>query len=180
MKRSIVGLLVTIACLVPAVASAQEDGKVGVTMAFPASVGLIWHASEKIAVRPDFSFAHSSADTSAGETSSNSVGLGVSVLFYTKKWDKAAAYVAPRFQWSHATGESRPDIGDFDSDSSADAYTYTGSAGVQGWIGDRVSVFGEAGLSFTTTTSDSNSPFSSEVKTKSLSLRSGVGVVLYF
>ena len=180
MKRSIVGFAVMAACLVPTLASAQEAGKVGVTMSFPASVGIIWHASEKIAVRPDFSFAHSSTDTSIGETSSDSVGLGLSVLFYTKKWDNAAMYVAPRFLWSHASGESRADVGDFESDSSADAFAYSGSVGAQGWIGSRFSVFGEVGLSYTSTSSDSSSPLASEVKTKAFSLRSGVGAILYF
>ena len=179
MKRSIVGLAVIAACLVPTFASAQEDGKIGVTMAFPASVGLIWHASEKIALRPDFSFVHSATDTSIGETSSDSVGLGVSVLFYTKKWDNAAMYVTPRFHWSHGTGESRPDFGD-ERDSSADAYTYSGSVGAQGWIGSRFSVYGEVGLTYTTSSSDSSSSFSTEIKTKSFGIRSGVGAVLYF
>ena len=180
MNRSVVGLVVIAASLVPTLASAQEAGKVGVTMAFPASVGVIWHASEKIAVRPDFSFSHSSTDTSIGETNSDSVNLGVSVLFYTKKWDDAAMYVAPRFLWAHGSGESRADNSDFGSESTADAYTYSGSIGGQGWFGSRFSVFGEVGLSYTTATSDSDSPFASEVETKSFSLRSGVGVAIYF
>ncbi len=181
MRRSFVGLAVIAASLVPAFASAQEAGKVGVTMGFPASLGLIWHATEKIALRPEFSFTHSSSDTSIGETSSDSVGLGLSALFYTKKWDNAGMYVAPRFLWAHGSGETRPNIGDFEgSDSSADAYTYSGSVGAQGWIGSRFSVFGEVGLSYTTTSSDSSSAFSTEVKTKSFGIRSGVGAVLYF
>ena len=180
MKRSVLGLAVIIASLIPTFASAQEAGKVGVTMGFPASVGLIWHASEKIAVRPEFSFTHSSTDSSATNSNSDTVALGVSVLFYTKKWDNAAMYVAPRFSWSHGSSQSESDDGNFESTSSGDAYTYSGSVGAQGWIGSRFSVFGEVGLSYGTASSESDSPFSSEIKNQSVSIRSGVGVVLYF
>ena len=179
MKRPFLGLAVLTACLAPALASAQEAGKVGVTMGFPASVGVIWHASEKIAVRPDFSFTHSSTETGSGEGDTDSVGLGVSVLFYTKKWDNAAMYFAPRFQWAHGSSESQSDSG-FENSSSGDSYTYSGSVGAQGWVGSRFSVYGEVGLSYNTSSSESSSIFSTEVKSQSFTIRSGVGVVLYF
>ena len=180
MKRSVLGLAVIIASLIPAFASAQEAGKVGVTMGFPASVGVIWHASEKLAVRPEFSFTHSSTDSSITDANTDTVALGVTVLFYTKKWDNAAMYLAPRFNWSHGSSEAESDSGDFDSSSSGDSYSYSGSLGAQGWIGSRFSVFGEVGLAYSTASSESDSPFSSEIKNKSFSIRSGVGVVLYF
>ena len=180
MKRPFLGLVVITACLIPALASAQEAGKVGVTMGFPASVGVIWHTSEKIAVRPEFSFTHSSTDSRITNSNSDTVALGVSVLFYTKKWDNAAMYLAPRFSWSHGSSESETDDGDFESSSSGDSYTYSGSVGAQGWIGSRFSVFGEVGLSYGTASSESDNPFSSEIKNQSFTIRSGVGVVLYF
>jgi hypothetical protein len=179
MKRSVLGLAVIIASLIPAFASAQEAGKVGVTMGFPASVGIIWHVSEKVAVRPDFAFVHSTYDSDLGDASSDSVGLGASVLVYLKKWENSAAYFAPRFAWSHASSESEADFGGFESKSSGDAYTYSGSFGAQGWIGRRFSAYGEVGLSYSTGTSESEV---SERETTSggFNIRSGVGVVLYF
>ena len=179
MNRSFMGLALVCASLLPVTAHAQEKGKAGITMGFPASVGLIWHATDKVAVRPEFSFTHTSTDTGSADSDSDTVGLGVSVLFYTKKWDSAAMYVAPRFQWSHGSSESESSSG-FTSSSSGDSYTYSGSVGAQGWIGSRFSVFGEVGLSYGTASSESEGSFSSEIKTQSFTIRSGVGAVIYF
>ena len=178
MKRPFFGIAIFCLCLVPGLASAQEAGKTGVTMGFPASVGLIWHASEKVAIRPEFSFTHSSTEAPGGETSSDSYGLGVTMLFYTKKWDNAAAYIAPRFLWAHGSAESRADTGDLGSESTADSYQYSGSFGGQGWFGSRFSVFGEVGIAYQTGTAETST--SVDLKNKSWSIRSGVGAVLYF
>jgi hypothetical protein len=172
------GFALVCAALLPAAAHAQEKGKSGVTMGFPASIGLIWHASEKVAVRPEFSFTHSSVDAQGGDTSSDSLGLGASVLFYTAKWDNVSAYVAPRVAWSHGSAESRADVGGFNNESSADSYTYSGSLGAQAWVGTRFSVFGEAGVSYTH--GESETSLGTELKNKSFGLRSGVGAILYF
>lgn len=180
MKRSFVALFVTGLCAVPLTASAQEKGKVGVTMGFPAAAGVLWHATEKVAVRPEFAFSHSSTDTPFGEGSSDSFGLGVSVLFYTAKWDNVAAYIAPRFAWTHSTAENESDlVGDFESESSADSYNYSGSFGAQAWIGSRFSVYGEVGLAYSHGTADS-SLSTGESKGKGFNIRSGVGAVFYF
>ena len=54
MQRNVTMMVVAGALwLAAAPAAAQEKGNVGITMGFPASVGLLWHATEKIAVRPD-------------------------------------------------------------------------------------------------------------------------------
>ena len=45
-------------------ARAQDTGKAGVTLAYPASIGVIWHAGDNVAIRPDFTFSHSSTDGS--------------------------------------------------------------------------------------------------------------------
>lgn len=191
MKRALVGLALLGACLAPGTVSAQEAGAKGVTMGFPASVGVIWHASDKLAVRPDFSFSHSSTDTPLGETSGNTFGLGVSVLFYTRKWDNAAMYFAPRVAWSRATRESRADLDGFpgvipifvdtETESSSDLYSYSGSFGAQAWVGRRFSVFGEVGLAYSTSSEEADSILSTgDVSLKSFNIRSGVGVVLYF
>ena len=42
-------------CLTCGTASAQGAGKTGVTMGYPASIGVIWHASDKVAIRPELS-----------------------------------------------------------------------------------------------------------------------------
>ena len=45
-------------------AGAQGAGKAGVTMGYPASIGVIWHASDKVAIRPELTIAGASSKTS--------------------------------------------------------------------------------------------------------------------
>jgi hypothetical protein len=179
MKRSILGLALVCACLAPAAASAQEAGKVGITMGYPAGFGMIWHASDKLAVRPEFTFAFGSSESTLSEADSTGVGLGVSVLFYTKKWDNAAAYVAPRFAWSHTNSESTGGFNGFVSEATGNAYVYSGSFGAQGWVGDHFSAYGEVGLGYSTSSTKS-SLTSSKLSSNTFSIRSGVGVAFYF
>ena len=181
MKRPFVGLALVCALLVPAAAHAQEKGKVGITMGYPASVGLLWHVADNVALRPEFDFAHSNRDSEISESSTDTVGLGVSLLLYMKKWDNTAAYFVPRFAWSHASAKSESDFGgsNFESKSTGDAYTYSGSFGAQGWLGSRFSAYGEVGLAYTTASSESELS-GSENKTTGFGLRSGVGIVFYF
>ena len=186
MRRSFLVLAAFCAYLShPTTVAAQEAGKVGVTMSFPAAAGIIWHASEKIAVRPDFNFSHSESETSASEGDSDSYTLGISVLFYTKKWDNAAAYFVPRFAWSRLNSVSESNaINPFTGDTvvnetTGNAYAYSGAFGVQGWIGSRFSAFGELGLSYSTSTTKS-SLTSSEFESTGFGLRSGVGIAFYF
>lgn len=179
MKRLFVALFVTGMCALPLTASAQEKGKTGVTMGFPAAAGILWHATEKVAVRPEFTFSHNATDTPFGDSNTDSFGLGVSVLFYTAKWDNVAAYFAPRFAWTHSTAESQSDLTDIENDSSADSYVYSGSFGAQAWIGTRFSVFGEIGLAFTHGSADSTLS-AGDTTLNGFNIRSGVGVVFYF
>ena len=74
-------------------ALAQDERRVGLVMAFPSEVGVLWQVSDRIAVRPDGSFTwakhHSSFSLSfddvdhgryESESSSHSIGGGFSVL----------------------------------------------------------------------------------------------------
>jgi len=45
---------------------------------------VIWHVTDQLAVRPDFSFSDSSSDTLG---SSTGVNFGVSGLWYFQRWD---------------------------------------------------------------------------------------------
>ena len=51
-------LLVLLMASVPA--HAQEGGNLGLVVGYPANIGLLWHATERVAVRPEVSFAISS------------------------------------------------------------------------------------------------------------------------
>src|SRR6185503_15741863 len=83
-------------------ASAQDHGPVGVTMAFPAAIGVIFHATDKVAVRPEFTFNHNSTELTTLDATSWSVGTGVSALFYLRTQDRVQTYISPRFSYTHA------------------------------------------------------------------------------
>src|SRR4051812_22975571 len=126
-------------------AAAQEAGKVGVTMGFPGSVGIIWHATGRIAVRPEFSFTRTTTDVPI-TTKAWTVGTGVSGLFYVSSHDNVHTYVSPRFTYTKSRGSAQSTA---ISDTSAKATGFAGSFGAQYSPSQRFSVFGEAGLGYT-------------------------------
>ena len=117
------------------IASAQ-DKKVGLTMGYPSSFGVVWHVSEKVAIRPELSLAGSSAETTAAgfssESNSTAIGTGISALFYLNTADKLRTYVSPRFTYSHSTTEQRSS-----SITNSSAKNTTTSTGGQGSFGAR-------------------------------------------
>jgi hypothetical protein len=205
MKRLMLGV-----CLVLSVAAnvlAQDAGQMGVTLGYPAAVGVIWHVTDHVAVRPEISFLTTSAEIPAitgislpglsadlGETSSTTVSTGVSGLFYFGKWDKLRAYVSPRYTYSRLTAESGSTLS---TDARNSAYTVTGSFGAHYQLHRRFAVFGETGFGYTHshTTSTSRlllpvipvgpnvpSPISQSIESNSHSwaTRTGAGVIFYF
>jgi len=96
-------------------ARAQEKGKVGLTMGYPSSVGIVYHLTDKIAIRPELNIAQASTETnvptlagvSVGTTTVSSstwaIGTGVSGLFYVRQWDDLHLYVSPRWTYSHGS-----------------------------------------------------------------------------
>src|SRR5262245_20730696 len=106
---SSVGLMAFVAALFGSstAALAQEKGKVGLTMGFPSSIGILFHATDKIAIRPEFNFEQSSAEieglVSIGSSYTWVVGTGVSALFYLQKWEDVHVYVSPRWTYCHGS-----------------------------------------------------------------------------
>jgi hypothetical protein len=164
--------------LASSTAAAQEAGKVGLTMGFPAAVGVIWHATPRVALRPEFTFTHSSSEGLSVDSSTTAVGLGIGALFYVKKWDSVATYWTPRFAWGHATHEASSTFV-VASEVTSNTYQYSGSFGAQGWIGQRFSAFGEVGLAYQRGTSKSANT-GLRTTSDTLTTRAGVGVALYF
>jgi hypothetical protein len=174
-------LLVVWASLgVPGVASGQDVGQKGITMGYPESIGLLWHVAEKVAVRPEFRFAHSTTDTNlpiADENvSSTSFGVGITALFYLKRYDSLRTYVAPGWAHSHTD----PGAG-----TTANSDTIAGMFGAQYSVGKRFSIFGETGLAFSHSTTKSDIAAPPIISTfsahgNSIGTRTGAGVILYF
>jgi hypothetical protein len=76
-------------------ASAQQDHRVGLVIGYPASVGVLWHVSEGVALRPDIAINRQSTEstsmvstgfappqTSTSTTTGWSTSVGLSALFY--------------------------------------------------------------------------------------------------
>ncbi|HYU80866.1 MAG TPA: hypothetical protein VEK56_17880 [Vicinamibacterales bacterium] len=105
---------------------AQEHGPVGLTMGYPGNVAVIWHVSDRIAIRPGVSFSHSTIDS---ETSIALAGIALTTktsstawridgrvtgLFYLKRWENVRAYVAPSYAYGRqqtTTSTSSPITG---------------------------------------------------------------------
>jgi hypothetical protein len=182
-------------------ASAQGRRQFGVTMGYPAAVGVVWHATERIGIKADVNFSLLSSEIDAGpflperETSTNSFGFGIAGLFYTGRSDNVSLYFSPRFAYTTTTSEVESDVIAFsaafpiqipiptrrlDFRTESSSYSVAGSFGAQYSPIRRFSVFGELGLNYTS--QHSESPFSvlSETDGSAFGVRSAIGIVLYF
>lgn len=164
-------------------AAAREPGQTGLTVGFPGSIGIVWHASKAIAVRPDFSFNRTESKGEAPstvETNSWRVGLGLSALFYAGKvGDKVRTYFSPRCGYSRTNVESDSSTS-LTFGSRVNSYDYSGSFGVQYSATSRFSVYGEAGVTYGRSDSTADAPAFGRTTGSSLASRAGVGIVLYF
>ena len=160
-------------------ASAQDAGHVGLTTGYPASIGILWHVSERTAVRPEISFTlNSSSSQSLVNASSDfsSFSPGITVLFFSPLRDNLKLYVAPRFGFSRTSGSSEV------TDSTTDIYSISGSLGGQYGLGRRFALFGEAGLQYSHQTGFLTSTLGIQTKSQGdvVGTRTAVGVVIYF
>jgi opacity protein-like surface antigen len=159
-------------------AFAQEKGKVGLTIAFPSSVGVVFHVTDKIAIRPEFNFEQGSTEITSAVLGSSSdttvIGTGVSALCYVHAWDDLHLYVTPRWDYSHASSSSAV------TETTGTGWGLTGSIGAQYALGKRFAVFGEVGIGYSQSSTKGPVPIETEIKSHSVGLRSGVGVIVYF
>jgi hypothetical protein len=206
MKRLMLAVCVVLS--VGANALAQDAGQIGITMAFPSAVGVIWHVTDNVALRPDISFSTGSTESPAirsgvsfldgligsTESTSTAVTAGVSGLLYFGTWDKLRAYVSPRYAYGRLTSNTGTT---FAVDNRNFTYAVTGSFGAHYQLHHRFAVFGETGFGYnhsrTTFTSTIGVPVipvgpnvpapvsqSEEINSHNWSTRSGAGVIFYF
>ncbi len=188
-------VLVVSLVLLAGTARAQEKGQTGITFGYPESIGILWHPSASFAVRPDFFFSSESVDNSSpnlrtATLDANTVGVGVTALFYVHTWDKLRAYVAPRFGYSrqHSRSQSTSTNGaTAASDGTGHGYSVRGSVGVQYSLSRRFGVYAETGIDYLHTTGDDNSTYTSPPFANTSSrtdrvwdTRAGLGAVVYF
>ena len=155
---------------------AQGPSAIGITMGYPASVGVIWNTSDAIAIRPELSLGGQSVSPSgAVKTTSHSITIGADALFYMHTYDHLRTYVAPHLDYSHASNTISSDSGTTATNHSIGA---AGSFGAQYSLSDRFGVFGEVGLGFTHS-SLSGSAFGAGGTANAWGTRAGVGVIFY-
>ena len=165
--------------LFPVVAAAQEKGDTGFVASAPASIGMIWHATDRLALRPEVSFGFTATDGRdiGPDIDSRSVSLGVAALFYVKQWDDARAYVSPRYAYSYSSSS----IEGISLDSTSTGQAVSGTFGAQYGFSSRFGVFGEAGVQFASQVSSTDGVIGDvERTTWTFGSRAAVGVILYF
>lgn len=178
-------------------AAAQEAGDVGVTMGYPGALGVVWHVTEGIALRPDIALTRSTSESTTSATggfggpglssTSTSEGwgttVGLSVLLNVRTIDRLRLYLAPRVAYAYSTTDNESGFA-----GSLSAFTSktrgvlaSGSFGSQYNVHDRFAIFGELGLQYTTQTTTSDFPGTrNEADGTTVGLRSAVGVTFYF
>jgi hypothetical protein len=188
-------------------ASAQPARTIGVTMAYPASVGVLWQVSERFAVRPDVSVAWTSTDSSSTvstgpvpplvfETSSDgyTVGFGASALWTVARWDALRAYVTPRVGYRRSSSTVTTTTTGLppgvivgispvtERTTKTTGYEVGGSFGAQYSLSERLALFGEVGFNYSSLESpvDLSALQSTTIEARSVGTRSGVGVIFFF
>lgn len=168
-------------------ALAQDRGQVGLAMGFPVSIGLIWHPTERIALRPEFSISGISTEQTItispiqSDTESSLYNIGISGLFYVSQSDNLRTYLSPRLAYGRLSSTIENALTG-PSDSTTKTTSFSGSFGAQYALHRRFGVFGEVGLGYSGSTSRSEVGIAGEVRVDAdaWSTRGGVGVILYF
>jgi opacity protein-like surface antigen len=156
---------------------AQDAGRVGITFQVPAALGFIWHATDQVALRPELNISKSTGkfSSSSGESTQEYLTweLALSAPFYLSNRENVRTYVSPRFGFTRSSFDQSTSV----DGQSTNLYSYSASFGAQYAPIKRLNVFGETGYGYSTT-SNSQPQFSGS--SNSWSMRSSVGVILYF
>lgn len=177
-------------------AGAQEKGQFGITLGYPASAGVVWHASDSVGLRTALSFSRASSEVdielpalpsfpglpelpgvfpTESQSSSWALTLTLNGLFYLSKADQISTYVSP--QYSYSRFSSSNDFGFIDVDGLAQGtHGIGGLFGVQYAANRRFSLFGEAGLEYRRSHGDDELE---SLTATTFGSRAGIGVVVY-
>jgi hypothetical protein len=176
-------------------ASAQDSGRLGVSIGYPANIALLWQLSTRVALRPELTVDLASSETTATSpfgvdtfsSESWNVGLGLSALLFVHRSDNLGVYVSPRYMHNlgknTTTVTSAPNVvvgGPGDRDTTGHAVS--GAVGAHYTLGPRFGVFGEVGVSHARDrmSRESGPTPETEFRFRSTGVRSGVGIVFFF
>ena len=177
--------------------SAQEAGDVGVTMGYPGAIGVVWHITDGLAVRPDLTLSRTTSESSTtsssvfgGQSLSSSntsegwgTTVGLSALVNVRTIERLRLYVSPRLAYSYSSSDNETGLtGSLSAfNATTTGIVASGSFGSQYNVHDRFAIFGELGLQYSSLTTESDFPGSSnQTDSTSFGLRSAVGVTFYF
>jgi len=160
---------------IPVAGSAQDAGKTGVTLAYPGAVGILWHVSDAVALRPTVTFSRVSL-AGLSDTHSTSLGADLSVLLYMKKYDAVRTYVSPRLSYVRSSNSGA--AGTIPLDLTSHSTGFAGSFGAQYTPTPHFGVYAEAGVGYSRRTAPS-SISSITSRSTSWGTTAGVGVVVY-
>jgi opacity protein-like surface antigen len=207
MSHRRLGWMAIMIALVAATASAQDDPRIGIAMGYPASIGIVWQVSERVAVRPEISLTrvsgentttslipvisvggglNSSTTTTVTSNETWQVGAGLSGLFYVSRHEHLRTYVSPRWAYTRAsTSTSSTGLpSGLNTGAISTGHLVSGSLGAQYSLASRFSVYGEVGIAFSRSVTEPNQSIASfsigESVSRTIGTRSGAGVVLYF
>lgn len=198
--------LVSLATGISSTAAAQTEKRVGLLVAYPATVGIHWQMADRLALRADGGFTFGTIEqtgppltfnglTIAGSTTEShhhTTLIGLSALVTVSHRNQLRLYLAPRVAWNRThtsfTTESI-DVGfppgvtrnptTRTSESTNEGVSFDGMFGANYRLGDRFAVFGEAGVSWSHPTA-ATSVGGSTLKSRSVGSSSDLGIVLFF
>ena len=156
----------------------------GLTMGYPAAIGLQWQVTDRFAIRPEITFNVTHIDTDSdffeatSESTVRNVVFGVTGIWYTRPaGESLRPYLAPRVAVVHASSDD-----DDDDDPITDtAWAASGSFGVQYSPIKRLAIFGEAGIGYSRQERGIDTVLGNISTTStSWSTRTAVGVIFYF
>jgi hypothetical protein len=202
MRKRVGVVFIAVATVLSATAAEAQERRFGLTLGAPSAVGIVWRVSDRVAIRPDFTFAVSSGESelaaaslilgeppSPSSTDGSSVAIGGSALFYLARWDALRTYLSPRVSFAQSTITSSSSASTGRTEGSG-----RGAAGLFGAeyvLGQRFGVFGEVGLSYSRTTTRHEqkiqgvsqlpgSLLSSTGKSTGVGMLNSVGVIFFF
>ena len=180
--RAAVLVLLVLFATQSAPALAQDKGDVGISMGYPAAVGVVFHLTDNVALRPEISFTRisSESDSAFGDVSADNYTyeIGISGLLYVGRWDKLRAYVTPGYAYRR-TGGSNDSVFPAVGSTTVSGHNFQGSFGAQYSLHEKFSMFGEAGLRYLA--QQTRSTFSNGgTDFRSFGSRGAVGVIFYF
>jgi hypothetical protein len=164
----------------PALLSAQdksiEKRKFGLT--FP-NIGFIWRMSDYVAFLPDINLTHGWSDlgSSAGDNTTNTIGINAALRFYLNSWKGARFYVTPRYgyNWSNVNSTTQS----ISLESSLRTHSVSGAWGLEYAVSDRISLYGDIGIRYSHGRTESTATYSTNSSTNSIGSAGTWGLILY-